>query len=97
MKDKSSLVVKYTAKLIKQRKSAPLKVKVAFREAVVLFLEDPDNPQLRNHLLREKYSGFRSINVTDDYRAIFRIKKEKYQSIVTFHELDTHDELYGEN
>lgn len=35
----------------KQREQAPLVIKVAFREALEIFLEDPDNQLLRNHLL----------------------------------------------
>lgn len=94
MKDKNTLQIEYTTLFNKQRKVAPLEIKLAFREALELFLDDMDHPNLRNHALREKYSGFRSINVTDDWRALFKIREGKFKIIITFHILGTHAQLY---
>lgn len=94
MKDTSNILIKYTDLFNKQRKSAPFEIKLAFREALELFLEDNDHPNLRNHTLREKFAGFRSIDITEDWRALFRIKKNKYQIVITFNLLGTHKQLY---
>ncbi len=87
--------IEFTDRFNKQRKAAPLEIKVAFMESLELFLESPDHPQLRNHPLKEKYSGYNSIDVTDDWRALFRIHESKTQTVITFHILGTHIQLYG--
>jgi addiction module RelE/StbE family toxin len=43
--------------------------------------------------LKDKYAGFRSIDVPDDWRALYRKERER----IIFVELGTHDQLYGEN
>lgn len=75
-------------------REAPLEIKISFRAVRELFIDNPNHPQLRNHALRENYSGFRSIDVTDDWRALFKIRKSKTQTVFTFHILGTHAQLY---
>lgn len=50
-------------------------------------------PMLRNHSLSGKYKGCRSINVSGDWRAIFR--EYKGGAVIYFEMLGTHSELYG--
>lgn len=80
----------------KQRKAASSVIKIAFRETLALFLEDPNNSHLRNHPLAGKLSGYRSIDVTDDWRALFKETQTSKQKVITFHKIGTHKELYGE-
>ena len=94
MKNANSPIIEYRPLFNRQRKLAPLAIKVAFREALELFLDDPDHPSLRNHLLRNKFSGFGSINVNEDWRALFKIRKTKTQTVITFYLLGTHKQLY---
>lgn len=68
---------------------------MAFIEALQFFKEDPSHSLLRNHPLKEKLAGYRSIDVTEDYRAIFKESKTRKQKIITFHKIGTHRELYG--
>lgn len=65
---------------------APTEIKLAVREAVELFAEDPNHPALRNHPLSDKYAGFLSIDVTDDWRALYRQESER----IIFVDLGTH-------
>lgn len=65
MKNQTTPLIKYTTLFNKQRKAAPVEIKIAFRETLELFLDDPKSPHLRNHELREKFSGYRSIDVTN--------------------------------
>ena len=58
---------------------------------ISLFKLDPFDSQLRNHALKGKYLGFRSIDITYDYRDLFR----ELENSVHFTYLDTHKELYG--
>ena len=93
---KSDPRIEYTSLFNKQRKAVPLEIKEAFFEALRLYLIDPKHPALRNHALRGKLSGRRSIDVTEDYRAVFRETNKKGQIFIVFHLIGTHRELYGE-
>jgi hypothetical protein len=55
MKEKNEPQVKYSTFFNKKYKSLPLKIKVAFREARQLFLDNSNFPSLRNHALKENY------------------------------------------
>jgi addiction module RelE/StbE family toxin len=70
---------------------APTEIKTAFREALDLFAADQNSPGLRNHPLTGKYAGFRSIDVTEDWRAIYREKPDRMKFVT----LGTHPQLYG--
>lgn len=94
MKDETNPLVRYSILFTKQLKASPLEIKLAFRQVRELFLEDPDHPSLRNHGLRNEFSGYRSIDVTEDYRAIYRKRIEGKKEIITFYIIGTHEELY---
>ena len=70
---------------------APTEIKQAVQDTMDLFEENPYTPVLRNHPLKEEYAGFNSIDVTEDWRALYREEAERYY----FSALGTHDELYG--
>ena len=95
MKNEKTLLIKYTVQFNRQFKTAPLQIKIGFKEARELFLENSTHPNLRNHALQKKYVGYRSIDVTDDWRALFKTKKSTTQTVITFHILGTHTQLYG--
>src|ERR1041385_2592148 len=86
--------IEFTELFNKQRRAAPHEIKIAFREALALFLEDSLTLQLRNHPLKGKLSGYRSIDVTEDWRAIFKQSQTTKQKIITFHMIGTHQMLY---
>src|SRR5712691_2219256 len=69
--------IEYSPVFIKLITNAPTEIKIAFREARELFAENPNHPALRNHPLTGKYTGFRSIDVTDDWRALYRTEAER--------------------
>jgi addiction module RelE/StbE family toxin len=83
--------IEFTPLFNKQRKAAPLEIKQAFRDALDLFAENPNHQALRNHSLTGKYAGFRSIDVTGDWRALYRTESE----CIIFVEIGTHPQLYG--
>ena len=56
------------------------------------FVENPQNPTLRNHGLSGKWKGHCSINVTGDTRAIYFVTEDK---MVRFVAIGSHRELYG--
>ncbi|MBI2430609.1 MAG: type II toxin-antitoxin system mRNA interferase toxin, RelE/StbE family [Candidatus Levybacteria bacterium] len=87
--------VKFSDRFDDQLKDVPDEIKEAFLESFALFLEDQNHPSLRNHVLKEKFAGYRSIDITGDYRAVFKETKARKQKVITFHMLGTHEELYG--
>lgn len=61
------------------------------QERLVLFLENPFHPILGNHPLKGKYSGYRSINITGNIRAVYKFVSEQECIFVA---IDTHSNLY---
>jgi mRNA-degrading endonuclease YafQ of YafQ-DinJ toxin-antitoxin module len=94
MKNDNVPLIEYTSLFNKQRQAVPLEIKEAFLEALRLFLTDPVHPVLRNHLLHGKLTGYRSIDVTEDYRAVFRETLTGRRALIVFHLLGTHKDLY---
>ena len=56
------------------------------------FIDNPQNPTLRNHGLAGKWKGYFSINVTGDTRAIYFVIED---DMVRFVAIGSHSELYG--
>lgn len=82
-------------KFKKQYKKAPKSVKDAVHNRISLFEKHLYHPLLHNHPLVGVYAGFRSINITGDWRAVYRESKDSFgNTIVTFIALGTHSQLY---
>src|SRR5438270_4768 len=95
-KNKNIPDVKFLDSFDAQLRNAPEDILEAFFDTLQLFIEDPDHPILRNHALKEKFAGLRSIDITGDYRAVFKeTTSSTEQTVYTFHLLGTHEELYG--
>ena len=74
----------------KFKKLSP-KIKQNYFERVGIFLKEPFHPILSNHSVDFIYPGWRSINITGDYRVLFEPKNE---DMVVFMKIGTHSELY---
>ncbi len=70
------------------------KLKIKVNETLILFNNDKFNQQLNNHSLKWEYLWLRSINVTWDYRIIFREMNDNSYEIVELLKVWTHSELY---
>ena len=86
--------VKFTKTFAKQYDKTGIKIQKAFKERLILFQEDPLNPQLRNHQLKGIYKNYRSINITGDWRAIYSEMQKGADLIIIFEMLGTHSQLY---
>ncbi|HUY69475.1 MAG TPA: type II toxin-antitoxin system mRNA interferase toxin, RelE/StbE family [Candidatus Tyrphobacter sp.] len=75
----------------KQYKKFSAKTKAKIRERLSLFLRDEFDPILNNHPLRGKYGGYRSINISGDLRAVYKLSD---QEIRVFVAVATHNTLY---
>ncbi len=74
----------------KERVKNNPKLKPATINAINLFLHNPFDPSLRNHELRGKMKGKRSISITYDLRIVY-IEKENYYM---FLDIGTHNQIY---
>ncbi len=83
------MLIKFSKKFEKHRAKTPKKIRQAFDNRLEMFIADRYNPTLRNHALTGKYAGHFSINITGDWRAIYR-ENEK----IIFVAMGTHAQLY---
>jgi len=81
----------YSRDFKKQFQKLPKKIQNCFRERLEIFLNNKFHPLLNNHRVEKRFPGCRSINVTGNYRAIF---KETSDDSITFILIGTHSELY---
>lgn len=86
------MIIRFTSKFQKQYKKLPLNIQKQFDSRLVLFIKEPTNPQLKVHPLKGSYTGYWSMNVSGDFRALFR---KEGNEIIIFGLIGTHSELYG--
>lgn len=86
--------IKFSGCFRKQYDKASEKIRKAFRNRLNLFRQNPLDPQLRDHALKGEYKGYRSINVTGDWRAIYSKRKTEDDDVIVFELLGTHSQLY---
>jgi addiction module RelE/StbE family toxin len=87
--------IRFAKKFVKQYEKASIKIQFVFDNKLKLFAQNPSFPQLNNHALTGKLSGYRSINVTGDWRAIYSsLKTEDGITVITFEAIGTHSQLY---
>lgn len=74
----------------KQYKKLPRKVQLQFMERLSLFNDDPYSAVLNVHQLTGEMSGYISMNVNGDVRALFL----RFEEEVVFERIGTHSSLY---
>ena len=84
--------VSYHRTFDKQFKKLKSSVQEKFKERRNLFLSDQFHPVLNNHSLHPPFAGSRSINISGDYRAIFKYVSD---DLIIFTDIGTHHELFG--
>lgn len=85
------MVIKTTKGFDKQYAKLDSKVKVSFKRKVELFKANPFDARLRNHALKGKFLGFRSIDVTGDVRVLYTVQGDM---VIIFGFIGTHSQLY---
>ena len=85
---------RYDPSFIKALKKVDVRIRKSFREKVTIFAKNPLDPELNNHELRKPYEGLRSIDITNDYRAIYEEVTVEGEAVAYFSLLGTHEELY---
>lgn len=84
--------VDYHSRFKKQFKKIPPKAQQRFRSRLEILLGNPGSPELRVHALRAKYTGYYSMDVTGDIRALYYYEGG---AVVVFGFIGTHSQLYG--
>lgn len=83
--------LRFSPNFKKRVKKLPLSAKRKLSARLILFVEDPYNPLLHNHTLIGQWGGYRSINITGDYRAIY---EKQAEDLAYFIDVGTHAFLY---
>lgn len=86
------MIIQTTRSFDKQYARLDTKIKLRFKERVELFSKNPFEATLRNHALKGKYLGYRSIDITGDIRALYTVKGD---AIIIFGFIGSHSQLYS--
>ncbi|MCG2694458.1 type II toxin-antitoxin system mRNA interferase toxin, RelE/StbE family [Candidatus Parcubacteria bacterium] len=81
----------YSKNFKKQFGKLNYKTQESFQERIKIFVKNPNHIVLNNHKLSGKYHDYRSINITGDYRVVFKIISDDVCYLVA---IGTHSKLY---
>lgn len=87
--------IQYDPDFLRLLKKVDVRIRKSLRQKLEIFLKNPYERSLNNHVLRDKYKGYRSIDITADWRVIYEEFEENGELIAYFVDLGTHKELYG--
>ncbi|PIP74340.1 MAG: hypothetical protein COX78_03870 [Candidatus Levybacteria bacterium CG_4_10_14_0_2_um_filter_35_8] len=88
------MTINYTDNFLRQLKKSNVQIRKTFKQRLLLFVENPNDLEFNNHPLQREYVGFRSIDITADYRAVYREVIQKDDTYIYFISLGTHHQLY---
>ena len=89
------MIVRYDPNFLTRLKKLDVRIRKSFKKRLEIFIKDPYNPQLNNHPLKRNYLGYRSIDITNDWRAVYSEKSENQETVAFFVDIGTHRQLYG--
>jgi addiction module RelE/StbE family toxin len=89
------MIVQYSPIFLKNVKKLDVRIYKSLRAQILMFLRNPYDPVLRNHELRGEWEGYRSINITKDWRALYEEIVSGSETIAYFSYIGTHKQLYG--
>lgn len=79
---------------VRRLKKLDVKIRKSFKERIIKFSENPQDPQLNNHRLKKEWHGYRSIDITANWRAIYQKIRIGEETVAYFVTIGTHKELY---
>jgi len=83
--------VRFHKSFTKDLRHLDKKINKAFMGRMEIFLKNPYHVKLNNHPLHGRWFGYRSINITGDFRAVY---KQVNENNVIFVTCGTHSKLY---
>jgi len=87
-----SLFVFTTRNFEKAVAKLPAKIVEAYKERFMIFMINPHDPILNDHKLGGQLRGYKSINITGDYRLIYEVFDENSVRLI---DIGRHREIYG--
>lgn len=88
------MTVKYSPSFLKVFRKADVRIRKSFKQRILIFSKNPNDLQLNNHELAKEWLGHRSIDITNDYRAVYKEEAVEEEKVAHFVTLGTHEELY---
>lgn len=84
--------VRFHKRFVKDYNRLDLKIRRALEKHLQIFCINPYQAKLSNHPLKGKWQGYRSINISGDFRAVYKQVGEDEAIFVT---IGSHSQLYG--
>lgn len=84
--------IAFSSNFDKKIRKISIKIVDKFFERLELFKVNRFNPILNNHKLHGEYEGCNSINITGNFRAVFKYFNKDQ---IVFLDIGTHPELYN--
>ncbi len=85
----------YTKRFQKHYKKLDSYIQTRVKSSIRIFQENPWDTKLRNHPLEWEYIGYRSIDVTGDFRIVFAELSDDTYELIELIDVGTHSQLYG--
>ena len=85
------MIIETTKTFDKQYSKLNNKTKTIYKNRTAIFKSNPFDFRLRNHALKGKYLGYRSIDITGDVRALYTVKDD---IVIIFGFIGSHSQLY---
>lgn len=89
------MIIKYAPVFLEKLKKQDVRIRKSFKQRIDIFSQNLYSSQLNNHALRDEYEGYQSIDITNDWRALYEERVEGKDTIAYFVILGTHEQLYG--
>lgn len=83
--------IQFTKDFTKQFKKLRSNQQERFYERLELFKKNPYDRTLRDHALKGKYKGYRSVDIEGGLRALYYIHEDR---VILFGLIGTHSQLY---
>jgi addiction module RelE/StbE family toxin len=83
--------IDFSKNFLKQFRKLPRSQQNRFYERLTIFRTNPFDSRLRNHALHGKYTGYHSIDIAGDLRALYRKNGDR---VVIFAFIGSHSQLY---
>lgn len=88
------MIIKFSKKFDKSYQKLNIKIQDKFNEKLIIFENNKLDVTLNIHSLKWEYLWFSSMNVTWDYRAIYKQYSDWSYEFVEFVNIWTHSQLY---
>lgn len=87
--------VKFHPRIFKQLRKTDVRIRNQFKKHILLFAKNPQDSVLNNHELTRAWKGYRSIDITNNFRAVYIEKKIGRETVAYFVAFGTHEDLYS--